>query len=891
MTVLSYTPSHCDPAVLERLTTARSRREAVERLTRAVTDELGRSIHQHQLLIGPRGSGKTHVLTLLVHRLRSAPEVSAKVLPIVLPEEVVARQPADLLVKIIDRLLVQLETEGQGPATLVQTLRGQLARLKAERDHGQALTLAMAVLEEAAEALGRLLVPVMENLDALLYAGPGQSRRSTMDLQWGLRRALQESPGVMLVAAAPTSFGEVTDPAAAFHDFFRVHTLDELSSEEMVALIRERVGLESSMPIRDPERQRRLMTLKADFEQRAPGLHGLLALTGGLPRFGHLVFDLLVETEVAEIRELLSRFLDDQTPYFQSRLDPRLVPEAELEVLDLLACSPGPLNVGEIAIELRGVTAAAVATYLTRLRERGLVRERRLSRRSVRYDLSEPLFRLWRRFRIGPSEQEQILVLAEFVAAMFTPVELMVERMVLASGLQPSTRLPLLDAALSLRTAQLSPEPLQSIPPSDALEGETARLIEQAEAEFLTGSLRKSFILYKRAIDRLRNEGDQAKLSLRLSRLSDVALRAGEVETALTTADEGERIALAIGHDLGRGNCIQSRGEVLLRLGRNQEALDAFQQAEELFTKIGTDAGQGNCIMGRGDVLLRLGRTQEALDAFQQAEELFTKVGGDIGRGNCIRGRGEVLLRLGRKQEALDAFQQAEELYKKVGHDHGQGNCIMGRGEVLFRLGRTQEALDAFQQAEELFTRVCNDIGRGNCRAGRGRVLASLGRLEEGLAQLVQGFLLSRKCEYQHNIEVHGETTLDTLAQGLDQISPESVGGLIERVAPVIAEADGSERIRAALIRLVEQMMRQLGAVRVLELLPRIDAHLPASRASLLRPVRLAAEVKAGIRLAELPEEPAEVHRAVTEFLRKVEQPPSLPSTGQKSDGRNDHDG
>ncbi len=597
MPVLSYTPTHCDPEILDRLTTARSRRDAVDRLVGAVRDELGRSTHQHQLLIGARGSGKTHVLTLVVHRLRSELDLCDRVLPVVLPEEVVVRQPADLLIRIIERLLAQLDAahgdSPEGAAALREALRGNLARLRAERDHGQALSLAAAVLEEAAVTLDRLIVPVVENLDALLYAGPGLRRGTAVELQWGLRRALLESRGLILLAAAPTSFGEVTDPKAAFHDFFRNHVLDELSSEEMLALIRERLEIEIAGPVRDVERQRRLLSLKADFGRRAPRLHGLLVLTGGLPRFGHLIFDLLADTDTAEIHRLLSSFLDDQTPYFQSRLDPRLVPEAELEVLDALARAPGPLVTADIADQIRGVTTAAVATCITRLRERGLVRERRLSRRNVRYDLTEPLFRLWRRFRIGPSEQEQILVLAEFVAAMFAPAEL---------------------------------------------------------------------------------------------------------------------------------------------------------------------------------------------------------------------------------------------LSRAVG----------------------------------------SDLGRGGCRAGRGRVSVACGRFEEGIELLVEGFSLERKVGHRHNAEVCGAWALDALAAGLGQVSRDRAASLLDRLSPVIAEVDTAEKIRAALVRLVSTILGDLGPEILLALLPRMEAHLPASHSTLLRPARLAAEVLAGRGATDLPEEPEEVRRAVREFLEKV---------------------
>ena len=93
-------------------------------------------------------------------------------------------------------------------------------------------------------------------------------------------------------------------------------------------------------------------------------------------------------------------------------------------MLDALASAPGPLTAKEIAAELRAKAPNAVATYLKRLRERGLVRPSGTSRKDTHFDLTEPLFRVWRRFRLGRTEREQIVVLAEFIAAMFSREEI-----------------------------------------------------------------------------------------------------------------------------------------------------------------------------------------------------------------------------------------------------------------------------------------------------------------------------------------------------------------------------------------------------------------------------------------------------------------------------------
>ncbi len=413
----------------------------------SVRAEIGSGVHQHQLIVGPRGSGKTHVLTLAADRLESAAELGQQVLALPLAEEEVVGHPADLFIKILERLEGRLADRDavEGRVRALAECRGVLDRLRLERDDDQALALAAGSLEEIARILDFLLVPLVENLDSILFAG--YARKQAVRTHWALRKILTESKGLMLLASAPSFFGDVTDEGAPFYGFFRTHKLEELSSEETLDLIRRRIEVELRGGRTDGATERRLRSLLANFDRRSAGLRGLLVVTGGLPRFAHLLFDLLVETDVESSVGMLERFLDTQTPYFQSRLDPRIVPQAELEILETLATADGPLLLAEITSAVRGAVPGNVSNYLKRLRQRGLVRQRG-RRQEVRYDLTEPLFRVWRRFRLGRSERQRIESLAELIAAVFLPSELAAERRDLERLPRDSWRRQAVDQAL-----------------------------------------------------------------------------------------------------------------------------------------------------------------------------------------------------------------------------------------------------------------------------------------------------------------------------------------------------------------------------------------------------------------------------------------------------------
>ncbi|HEX6900361.1 MAG TPA: hypothetical protein VF789_11630 [Thermoanaerobaculia bacterium] len=645
MPVLSYSPSHTEIPILESLTTGESRHRLIETLVDAVRSEIGRESHQHQLLIGPRGSGKTHTLTLVAHRLRTDPELQSAVLPVVLAEEEVASYPADLMRKVLGKLASILETapDLKGRDAALRESRNALAALRSEKDDERALDIVIGALESASAALNRLLVVVIENLNSLLYAGPGLSRRATLQGQWGFRRALLESRGLLLLGAAPSLFGEVTQSEAPFYDFFRLHRLGELPPEEMLALIRSRLDLELRKETLDSTRKSRLQTLSDHFDERVPKLRGLLVLTGGLPRFAHLIFDLLAETDVSSVAGTISRFLDEQTPYFQSRLDPRLIPEAELEILDILASSSAPLTPKEIASELRGGVPNAVATFLKRLRDRGLVRPVGNSRKDTRYDLTEPLFRVWRRFRLGRTEREQILVLAEFVAAMFEKGELETELQLL-EGLEVSNlRRNVVQSALGLLD-KLSP--LYASSPFQ-------ELIEEAERAFREGNASRALKIFEAALQQISEADPRRKLEI-LNRMAPVAFSAGMVERALNAIEEAESIARSLDYPLGLAETLLNRGFAYLNLLDYQQALEATRAAERTFQKIGNKQGYATALLNSAWAVFQLGDSQQALQLIQKSEQTFQRLNDLNQVFHCRLLYGQITLKAGRWEEYIE---------------------------------------------------------------------------------------------------------------------------------------------------------------------------------------------------------------------------------------------
>lgn len=432
---LNYNPARDSVLYLDAITCGENRLHILDQLLIALRAEIGRPNHQHHLLIGSRGSGKTHLLRLLTAgRIPADTVLAAAYFPIVMPEETPLRSPADLFLKFVERLAGLLK---EPPADLAPEaarnarsicLSG-LAEAKGVRNPKDRLEVMARILKEAAAALGRTLLPVAENMDQTLYLGSQRSRKGPMEEHWALRRHLSSTPHLLLIGAAPSTFGAVGDPGKPFYDFFRTHELRELSNDEVFEIIRLRLEYEAANPSLDGARAGRVECLHKRIRQEESKVRGLLAITGGLPRFTHLVYEVIVDTDVQKVMDTLNSFLDEMTPYFQQRLDPRFIPQPEVDLLHTLALARGPQQPTELADQLYGVQTNEVSELLGRLEERGLVkRAGRPGGRAVTWDLTEPLYRVWTQFRDNPANQEQYRLLAEFVALLFSRDEIEKER-------------------------------------------------------------------------------------------------------------------------------------------------------------------------------------------------------------------------------------------------------------------------------------------------------------------------------------------------------------------------------------------------------------------------------------------------------------------------------
>ena len=258
----------------------------LESLLECLRTSTGRS-NAHALVIGPRGSGKTHLLRRVVAEMRRDAPL-ASFYPIAFAEESYEVSTiGEFWLECLDHLAEQApEDERAGLRLSYDDLRTTgNDRDLADRCLGSVL--------DFADRHGKRIVLLVENLNMLF------GEMDDPDAGWRLRHTLQNEPRIVLLGSATSRFDEIDHADHALYDLFRVVTLLPLDTQECVSLW-ESVSGQSSTTL---------------------AVRPLEILTGGNPRLLAIIALFSAGRSFAELRANLLDLVDDHTEYFKSHLE------------------------------------------------------------------------------------------------------------------------------------------------------------------------------------------------------------------------------------------------------------------------------------------------------------------------------------------------------------------------------------------------------------------------------------------------------------------------------------------------------------------------------------------------------------------------------------------
>ena len=387
----SFTPSNNSPEFLEEIFVQRHKL-----LNKAVAwskDSIFSKQKKHLLFIGPRGSGKTHLISMIINRLEtqaeSHTELQDKMLIVWLGEDDIITNFLDLMSSIL--------------ITLVQTYPDQFHDNSLQSTGALDIDAkAEQIIHSINEQLGdRTIVLVKENLSDVFRGLKDTGQKK-------FRSFLQEQRNMLVLASSQQLFDGIASRDAAFFGFFDTHHLKPLDLEEAMKLVTKLTEQKG-----DQKLLAFLKTPQGYFRMRA--LH---YLAGGNHRLYISLLDFLTMESFDDLVIALQDLVIDLTPYFQERI--RSLPPQQGKIIQKMCAIQGAVPVKELAAQAM-IDERGTAKQLGELARKKYVLSHKRGKQSY-YEVAEPLMRLSLEVKNSRGKPLKILVL--LLRAWFSDNEL-----------------------------------------------------------------------------------------------------------------------------------------------------------------------------------------------------------------------------------------------------------------------------------------------------------------------------------------------------------------------------------------------------------------------------------------------------------------------------------
>ena len=661
----------------------------------------------HQIVIGPRGSGKTSLLLRVAAELRRDAALSSAFFPVVFAEESYEIATAgQFWLECLSRLADRAPRREGDP-----DLRRSYEDLRAIRDDRTLGERCLGALLDFSDRENKRLVLAVENLNMMFRD------MTDPDTGWRLRKVLQTEPRIVLLASATSRFDEIDNPEHALYDQFRTLTLRPLDTKECAVLWEAASG--RSAP--------------------AGTIRSLEILTGGSPRLLAIVARFGAGRSFRDLMADLLDLIDDHTEYFKSHLES--LPAQERRVYLALADLWKPALTREIADRARLDTSKCSA-WLSRLVERGVVQVEGGSARRKQYYLSERLYNIYYLLRRRGGTDSLVEALIRFMASFYSPRELTdIGAGIAREARELGTKMRALHRSAFARLMELP-----------VLAGDREELLAMAPPGF-AGVLAPSMAELDRdqAGKPGADRGERAEATAAQALFNKaVALHNRErAKEALAAYNELASRFAASGTPLVLdliARALVNRGNLLVRMKRQEDALVSW---DEVVLRFGESRhptllkAVATALGNKGGALHELDRPEEALAACDEVVRRF-------GESRipallevvawALVNRGSLFAQINRKEDALVSW---EEVVRRFGEN--QTPTLFEA--VATALGNTGNALRELDRPEDALV-ACNEVVRrfgesripallevvANALGNKGIVLNLLNRPKEALA-------------------------------------------------------------------------------------------------------------------------------------------------------------
>ena len=387
-----YSPGNMTRESLEALFVGRG--DIMEDVLSRVDTSIRSPEKHYVLLVGPRGSGKTHFIALACHRLMDRLDTASArdrvAVALLNEEEWGVASFLDLVVRILRAL-----------ADRAPDLDAEIAGIydRFSKDPANAEAFAVARLRQ--HTSGKTLLLLCENLVDLFH-GLGEEGQK----RW--RATIQEDGNWAIVASTPSLFAAVTLQDNPFYGFFTIRALEKIDFDTGLDLLVKKAVHEDKRELAD--------FLRTPLGRaRARAIHHLAA---GNHRAYVVLFDFLDKESLDDLVRPFMDMVDDLTPYYQDRM--RQLPPAQRKIVEFLCLQGKPTTIKNISTPCL-MSQQTAAKQIGELRAAGFVSRTRIGRNTY-CELSEPLMRIC--IEVKDNKTRHFRLFVEFLRHWFTNREL-----------------------------------------------------------------------------------------------------------------------------------------------------------------------------------------------------------------------------------------------------------------------------------------------------------------------------------------------------------------------------------------------------------------------------------------------------------------------------------
>jgi tetratricopeptide (TPR) repeat protein len=686
----NFTPSIMAPQVLEDILVQRHELVAdlVDRIIISITTQ-----NKHfPLLIGARGMGKTHLVSIVYNRIQQREDLWERVIIGWLREEEWGISSwLDLVVRIFRSIGEEYaDTEVSSIAINNITTLQTHSPIEAE-------VLAESLL---AELVGKkTLFLIIENLDDV-FDGLGTNG------QQRLRAFLQEHSCCTILATTPVLFNGITKRDEAFYGWFTPFHLQPFTHENAIELLTN-IAEQSG----DKELASFLHTPAGSARVRA--VH---RLAGGNPRVYTLFAQLITKQDLDSLVGAFMKMLDDLMPYYQSRM--AMLSPQQRKIVAYLVDNTEAVIVKDIATWCFA-TPQTISSQLKDLKGKGYVVSSSVGKESY-YELTEVLMRLC--LEVKKYRGKEVESLVEMIRIWYRPEEI-------------KAQLDRLSSAGNLAHAryyQLALEDSRPHPMLLACDRYFQKSLELGDAKSALQVWQELAHVQNISVDRsqpiadliVAEKFDEARSVIRdLLDNEQKSAKSAQVETVEELFLQGLLLYEAEKWDAALeifDRCLQQspqddrvlfvQGDTLYELGRYEEAIASLDRASEF------KPDKHEAWNNRGNALGNLGRLDDAIASWDKAIEFKPD------KHEAWNNRGIALRNLGRFDDAIASYDRAIE-FKPDLHE-----AWYNRGNALDNLGRFDDAIASYDRAIEF------KPDKDEAWYNRGIALGNLGRFDDAVA-------------------------------------------------------------------------------------------------------------------------------------------------------------